>query len=130
MTLRIFDSQEGDSKLLVSFLGFLQMLLGLRERICECEWIVCGSVNGYGENVCRLDDELLEGAEFIAVDIREVIVWLESGEYFYNARFVCASERLTIGIADSTYLFVDTDDVQFLDLVEKHYRKTQRVNHG
>lgn len=123
MIIRVFDKRNG---LLISLLSLMQLLAAKVPGFSSITWRVTRARSGHGINVCDLEDKLDEN-DSMDISMDDLIAWLETGEYFSSVRIVSASNDLSFGIEDSTYLYVDSGDRELIDAVTIAYERTQVV---
>ncbi len=121
MIIRVFDKKEG---LLISLLSLLQLLTAKVPGFRSMIWEIIRARSGYGENICDLEDQL-DVSDGVHISIDDLISWLESGEYFVAAKLVSASNDLSFGVEDSTYLYMESEDDRLIEEVKAAYEETE-----
>lgn len=124
--IRIFDRNERDSSKLVHLEDLIKYIIQVRPTVLNSQWLafdrVCGKkkIYGYGEHVCHLEVELDKG-KCVAIAIEECCNWLESGELFYDVHLYCDAYCIELGIFDSTFLFVSSNDHELIEAIRSVY---------
>lgn len=121
MIIRVFDKKDG---LLISLLSLVELLIVKVPGARQMQWTITRARSGYGVSICDLEDRL-EASSSIDISLGDLRSWLQRGEYFVSARLVSASEKISFGIEDSTYLYIETESDEMLNEVKIAYKETE-----
>jgi hypothetical protein len=125
--LRIFDSEK-EMRSIISLGVLIEQLEGVFPDLFLEDWVIKkGAWAGYGETVCSLEDELGKCKEMRILG-DTIFLALKSGkEYFYHVCFENRKRNMQIGVFDSAYNFVISNDAKLLKRLRTAYKETELV---
>jgi len=125
--LRIFDKVQ-NKDYLVSLGEIIKVMNRINSSILQGEWEIVQGAYGYGEVICEIEDRLNKGKK-CTIKYEELFpLLIEDEQYFYNVTLMKVGSNLSLGIFDSSFLFLRCDDQKILQEVMSNFKKTELVD--
>jgi len=81
-------------------------------------------VRGYGAEVCKLEDEIINKNEDILVTSDEIIkISDDPDQWFYDLDCCDENKRINFGVLDSGALFIKGEDQELIDNILEGFKK-------
>jgi len=124
--LKIFDKDNEQRHTITNYEVF-NALYNADANIAKGEWYLYKGAYGYGEYICSLEDAMND-KDMIIVDGKKLFSVLRSNkEYFYHVNLHKCNSDLQIGLFDSTYYFIRSENSVFLKKLKLLFRETSLI---
>ncbi|GAA0178454.1 hypothetical protein SH2C18_15100 [Clostridium sediminicola] len=125
--LRIFDKVDNNKYILE--LGYLVKIVNSIDGVVlKGEWEIVRGAYGYGEAICQIEDKLNNGERCFVSDNEIFPLLLEDEQYFYHVTMMKVGSDISIGVFDSTFLFIKSDDERLICEIMNHFKNIQLLN--
>jgi hypothetical protein len=125
--LKIFDKRK-NIKAIIGLNKLLEVINNINADILCGKWKIYKGSSGYGEDICKLEDSL-EDTEFVEVEGNVFFKILLKGEqYFYHLEMEKSLGNIGIGIFDSTFLYIKSNDLRFIEAIKSNFIETEIVD--
>lgn len=125
--LRIYDKND-NQKQVISNNEIINSLDVVDSNITKGKWDILKGMYGYGEYICLLEDEFKD-KDIITVDGDKFFGIIRSKkEYFFHVCLHKCNSDIQIGLFDSTYYFIRSENATLLKNLQLLFRDTRLIN--
>lgn len=125
--LRIFD-KDHEQRHVISNYEIINAIDKVETNITKGEWDLYKGAYGYGEYICLLEDEMKD-KDMITVDGSKLFSIIRSKkEYFYHVCLHKCNSDIQIGLFDSTYYFIRSENTTLLKNLQLLFKNTSLIN--
>ena len=121
--LKIFDKVKNKGYL-ISLGQVIHRLEQIDTSLIDSEWEIENGAYGYGKLICSIEDDLKDGKKHLIEGEKILSVLKSEQEYFYHACIKKEGADFEMGIVDSTYLFVRSNDDKLIAELRKFFKET------
>jgi len=118
--LKIYDKVKSEN-FIISFGELIKGIEKIEPNILEGKWEIAKGAYGYGELICSIEDELNSGKQY-HTDGSYIFPIIKSQEqFFYHVSMKKIGSDIELGVFDSTYLFLRSNNEEFLKEIKTFF---------
>ncbi len=118
--VQIFDLEQDN--ILIDIRKLLTLVYKKSPSFFEGQWCIKEATCGYGEKACEYDEKVNDNKNFF-IDGTDFFHWLNTTEdYFYHLKVYKVISNEEIGIFDSTFLYIKTDQEELLQAISEFFK--------
>jgi len=125
--IQVFDKFEGEN-FLINLGELIKRLEQIDTSLTDGEWQIANGAYGYGELICSIEDTVKNGSKYL-VKGKRIFPVLKSGkEYFYHVCMKKVGSDFEIGLFDSTYIFVRSNDDELVKRIGNLFNEVKIID--
>lgn len=124
--INIYDKVKGENYI-ISLGELIKRLEQIDASLMNGQWKIENGAYGYGDFICSIEESLKDGDSYL-IDGKKIFSVLKSEEeYFYHVIMKRVDLDFEIGLFDSTYIFVRSNDDKLIEQIRKLFNEVKVI---